>query len=437
MDPGLLTLLVVILLLGLLLSGLPVTFVLLLIAGVGFILIRGPSALSSMVIVAFTTITSETLIALSLFIFMASVLEVSGVGRALYDMMHKWMAGLRGGLAMGTVAISTIIAAMSGSGATATVTMGMLAYPEMEQRGYDKRMIIGCMPAGGVLGPLIPPSIVMIVVCSVSALSIGKLFIAGIFPGFITALGFMAYIGIRCQLNPAMGPPLSPEERVGWKEKFASLRLAGLPILLVFLVLGLIYLGVATPTEAGGIGAFGALLCTIIYRNFSLANLKRATDTALKIAVMLMWVLLAANAFSQLIGAMGVQGYITDLLTGLAVSRWVILGAILVITYVAGMFIDATPIAVIFLPIFFPIVSALGFDMLWFGLIFTMDLLIGLITPPFGVILFYFKGLNFPGVTIMDIYRSILPFVLIMTVVMILVVVLPQIAVWLPNMMIK
>ena len=436
-DVGLLSIILLGTMLLMLLTGLPVAFVLLSLSAIGFWLLRGPTSLTSMSLVTFTYITKDIFLALPTFIFMAAVLEISGLGSAMYAMMHKWMAGLRGGLAMGTVAISTVMAAMTGSVATATLTMGLLAYPEMEQRGYDKRMIVGCIPAGGALGALIPPSVLMIVVAAVTTLSIGKLFIAGAIPGLLTSLGFILYIGIRCWKNPKMGPPISPEERVGWGEKFKSLRMAGLPLLIIFLVLGLIYLGVATPSEAGGIGAFGALICAAIYGNLTFKNLLKATTTALRITVMLMWLLVAGGTFSQLIGIVGVQSYLRDLLLALTVSPLAIVIGILALVYILGMFIDATPIAVVFLPIFYPIVNALGFDMLWFGLLFTMDLLVGVMTPPFGMVLFYFKGLNIPGVTMMDIYRSIIPYVLIMTLVMILLFLVPELAVWLPNQMIQ
>lgn len=436
-DIGLLTIIILGIMLLLLLTGLPVTFVLLSMSAIGFWVLRGLPATSSLSIGFFSYITKDIFIALPTFIFMATVLEVSGLGTAMYDMMYKWMAGLRGGLAMGTVAISTVMAAMTGSAATATLTMGLLAYPEMKKRGYDKRMIIGAIPAGGSLGPLIPPSVLMIIVAAVSVISIGKLFIAGIIPGLITAAGYIAYIGIRCWRKPKMGPPIPPEERVNWGEKFKSLRLSIMPIILIFLVLGLIYLGVATPSEAGGIGAVGALICAAVYKNLTFKNLQRATTTALGITVMLMWLLATGGCFSQLIGVLGVQAYLRDLLLALQVSPYVIVIGILVLVLILGMFIDATPIAVIFLPIFYPIILALGVDLLWFGLLFTMDLLVGIMTPPFGMVLFYFKGLNIPGVTMMDIYRAIIPFFLIMMAVMVLVFFLPELAVWLPNMMIK
>lgn len=233
-----------------------------------------------------------------------------------------------------------------------------------------------------------------------------------------------------------MGPALPPEERVSWGEKFKALRGSGLAFGLIFLVLGTLYLGIATPTEAGGIGAFGALICAVIYRNFTLANLREATIKCLRVSAMLLWLIAAGCFFSQMMGVMGVQTYVKELILGLEVNRWVILIGILSLVFVMGMFMDDAPIIIIFLPIFLPIISGLGFDLFWFGFIFALDTLIGIVTPPFGMILFYFKGLNIPGVTMMDIYRSVIPFVFIMVAVLIACVLFPQIAVWLPGTMI-
>ena len=436
MEVWLLSLLIFASLLGLLLTGLPVTFCLMAVSMVPFILIRGPDSIMVMANAVFINMTKDIYLALPTFIFMAAVLEFSGLGSAMYEMMHKWMAGLRGGLAMGTIVISTAMAAMSGVAATATLTMGMLAYPEMEKRGYDKHMMIGCIPAGGFLGPLIPPSVTMILVGFVGHFSIGKLFMAGIFPGLLAALGFITYIGIRCWRNPAMGPALPLEERVSWGEKFKSLRGAGLAFGLIFLVLGTLYLGIATPTEAGGIGAFGALICAVIYRKFTMANLREAAIKCLRVSAMLLWLIAAGSFFSQMMGVMGVQTYVKELILGLEVNRWIIVVGILSLVFVMGMFMDDAPIIIIFLPIFIPIVGELGFDLFWFGFVFALDTLIGIVTPPFGMILFYFKGLNIPGVTMMDIYRSVIPFVFIMVAVLITCVLFPQIAVWLPSTMI-
>lgn len=437
MDVGLLAIIICFILLVLMATGLPVSFCLMAIAMVPFILIRGPDSLTVMFLMAFRTMTKDYFIALPEFIFMAAVLEFSGLGSAMYDIMYKWFAGLRGGLAMGTIAIATVMAAMSGLVATATLTMGMLAYPEMIKRGYDKRMSIGVIPAGGILGPLIPPSGTMIVVAGIASLSIGKLFMAGVFPGLLASAGFMAYVAIRCYLKPTMGPPIPVEERASWKEKILSLRVAGLPFLLIFMVLGFLYMGICTPTEAGGIGAIGALICAAIYRNLTWSNLCKSASRCLRLTSMLLWLIIAGNFFSQMLGVLGVQAYIHDLVVGLDVNRWVILTGLLGSVYIIGMFMDDAPIIVIFLPIFMPIATSLGFDPLWFGFVFTVDMLIAIMTPPFGMALFFFKGLNHPGVTMTDIYRAIIPFVIIMTGVMILCIAFPIIPMWLPGTMIR
>ena len=437
MSVGMITLVVTVSLLALIAAGLPIVFCLLLISTVGIMLWISPAALLAIASITFVQTLKDYFIALSAFIFMAAVLQVSGLGSALYTMFYKWLAGLRGGLAMGTIGISTLLAAMTGSASTATVGMGLIAYPEMRDRGYDKMISIGCIPAGGCLGPLIPPSIPMIIVAALGGISIGKLFIAGIFPGLLTAAIWILYIGIRCLIKPSLGPSIPVAERANWREKFTSLRGSILPILLIFLVLGLIYTGICTPSEAGGVGAFGALICTAIYGNLTWKNLKEAMLTALKLNAMIMWIVVAGVCFASLLSITLVNQFIADTLIGVVASRWVILFIMLGIAFIMGMFLETVAIIIICIPIFMPIVIALGFDPLWFGLIFTMDLLIGFMTPPFGVVMFYFKGIGHPDVSMADIYRACLPFVWLMMVAWILCIIFPQIAVWLPNMMIK
>ena len=437
MSIATITLIIAASLLVLVATGFPVAFCLLAIAVFGIVFWVGSAALTSLASVALVSTTTDYFIALPMFIFMAAVLQVSGVGSALYETMYKWMAGLRGGLAMGTVVISTLMAAMTGVAATSTVTMGILAYPEMRKRGYGKDMAMGCIPAGGCLGPLIPPSIPMIIVAGLSGISIGKLFMAGVFPGFLTSFLFIVYIGARCLRNPALGPPIPLTERANWRKKFVSLRGVLLPILLIILVLGGIYTGIVTPSEAGGVGAFGALVIAVIYRNLNWKNMKEAVLTSLRVNAMIFWIILGGSMFSVMLGLTGVKDFIAEILIAGAASRWVVLILMLVIVYLMGMFMDATAIAIICIPIFAPIVLELGFDMLWFGFIFTMDMLIGFITPPFGVNLFYFKGLGHPGVTMTDVYRSVLPFVALITIAWILCIIFPPIATWLPGKMIR
>lgn len=437
MTIEMITLVIVVSLLVLIAAGLPIVFCLMAISVAGFIVWVKPAALTALASIAYTATTLDYFIALPAFIFMAAVLQVSGLGTVMYDMMYKWMAGLRGGLAMGTILISTVIAAMSGAAATSTVVMGLLAYPEMNTRGYSKEMAIGCIPAGGCLGPLIPPSIPMILIAGLSSVSIGKLFMTGVFPGLLTSLLFVLYIGLRSFFNPTIGPPIPLAERANWREKLICLRGGGGPILLICLVLGLIYTGIATPTEAGGVGAFGALICAAIYRNLNWKNMKSAIILSLKLNAMIYWLLIAGMCFSSMLTITGVTGFVTDLLVGLVAERWIVLFMMLGIVWIMGMFIDPTAIIIITLPVFIPIVRSLGFNVLWFDLIFIMDLLIGYITPPFGANLFYFKGLNHPGVTMADIYLACLPFVGLMTIAWAACIASPQIAIWLPGTMIK
>ncbi len=437
MSPGIMTVVIAASVLVLLATGLPVAFCMLAVSVIGIYLWVGPNALTALSSVIFVATTEDYLIAMPMFIFMAAILEVSGLGSALYEMMYKWMAGLRGGLAMGTVVVSTLIAAMTGVAATSTIAMGLLAYPEMVKRGYQKQLAIGCITGSGCLGPLIPPSMPMILVGSLGTLSIGQLFFSGVFPGLLTSLAFIVYIGVRSFLNPALGPPIPVAERANWKAKFISLGGATLPILLIIAVLGGIYTGICTPSEAGGVGAFGALLCAAFYRNLTWKNLKSATLTSLGATTMVFWLLITGKAFSSLLGITGVMTYVGTSLISLQIGRWGVLIIMLVAVYIAAMFIDASPIIVICIPLFMPVIRQLGFDPLWFGLVFTMDVVIGFITPPFGINMFYFKGLGHPGVTMADIYRATIPFVLLITGVWILCIVFPQVAVWLPNMMIK
>lgn len=437
MSLGMITLTISVMLLGILVTGFPVALSLMFVSIAGILLWASPAALTILPSTIIVTTTKDFFIALPMFIFMAGVLQVSGLGTALYDTFWKWFAGLRGGLAAATVAVSTLLAATTGSGSTATVTMGMIAYPEMRKRGYSKLLNIGSICSGGSLGPLIPPSITMILVAAFADLSIGKLFIAGVFPGLLTAGLFIAYILIQCYLHPEKGPALPPDERVSWGEKFISLKGAILPILLIVVVLGFIYAGITTPSEAGGMGAFGALCCAAIYKNLNIPNLKKAMASSIRINAMIFWIIIGGTAFSSLLAITGVSNFIAELIVGANLNRWVVFAIMMIIIFVLGMFMDSTPIVIITMPIFMPIIRALEFDPLWFGLVVTVNLLLGFLTPPFGLAMFYFKGIGHEDVSMLDLYRACLPFVFIMVISLILCIIFPGLATWLPNRMIQ
>lgn len=436
MSVALMTIIIIVSFLVVLAMGLPVAFALLGASVMFAALFINPGVMYTAYSNAFKVMTMDLYIAVPLFIFMATLLQYSGLASALYETMYKWFAGLRGGLAIGTIALCTMIAAMTGLGGTGVVTIGYMGFPEMEKRGYDRRISLGCIPPGGALGPLIPPSVLMVIIGGFAELSVGRLFMGGVFPGLIMSVLFMAYVGIRCSRNPAMGPAIPPAERASWKEKFASLRGVILPILVIILVLGSIYTGTATPTEAAGVGAFGVIVSMAIYRQLNWGNIKKATITATKVNAMVMWLLLGGSTFASLLTMTGISQFIRDAIIGMQVSPMLVIILMMLIALFLGMLMDGAAITMILIPIFMPIVIHLGVNPLWFGLLFTINMIIGYISPPFGMCLFYTKGIVPAEVTMGQIYRAVLPYTVIMVLVLVLSVSFPQILLWLPNKMI-
>lgn len=377
------------------------------------------------------------LIAVPLFIFMAMVLEKSGVADALYTMMHRWMGSLRGGLAIGTVLICTLFAAMSGVSATGTVTMGIIALPNMLKRGYDKSIAIGCIMAGGALGVLIPPSVIMIVYGLLSQESVGQLFAGGVFPGLLFSFLFMLYIVIKCFLNPMLGPPLSVQERADWRLKFTSLRAVILPVFLVAAVLGSIFFGVATPTESSAVGALGALICAGINRRLNWKMLFESCKGTLKITGMIMWIILASSIFVAVYSGLGSGRLVENLLKSFTMSPWVVFTIIQLTFFVLGCFIDPLGILMMTTPVFLPVIKYLGFNPMWYGVIFVVNMEMAFLTPPFGSNLFYMRGVAPREVSMADIYRSITPFVILQAVGLILCITFPEIVTWLPGLFFK
>lgn len=436
MSIALLTILLFAMLLILLISGLPLVFC---FGGTALVFIAwqwGPAALFTLATTAMGEWTSFILIAIPLFVFMANILERSGVAEELYEMMYKLMGGIKGGLAIGTIIICAIFAAMAGVSAVATVTMGLIALPSMLKRGYDPALAAGSVSAGGTLGILIPPSIIMILYGVLTGASVGKLFIAGLFPGLLLAVLFILYIAIRCHLKPELGPPVPKDERFTLKEKLVSLKAGVAPIFLVFMVLGLIYLGICTPTEAAGIGAFGSLVILIVNRRFSKKIIFDSLQKTYRLSGMVFWILLGAKAFTHVYSAMGASDMVFTFFSGLEMNRWVMLIIIQILLLIMGMFMDPGGIIMICTPVFVPLIESMGFDPIWFGILFTINMELGYITPPFGFNLFYMKALAGPmGIDMNTIYRSAIPFVLLEILGLIIIMVFPQIALFLVNNM--
>ncbi len=422
-------------LLLLLLLGLPLAFTFGGVAIVFTFLLWGPQSLSLIPLTAYEDVTNYILLAVPLFVFMANILEHSGIAENLYEMMYRWMGRLSGGLAIGTVVICAIFAAMAGISGVATITMGLIALPSMLHRGYSKQMAVGCISAGGTLGILIPPSVIMILYAFLTEESVGKLFIAGILPGVLITVLFVGYIGIRCLLNPELGPPIP--ERSSWRQRISSLRAVILPAGLISAVLGAIYTGICTPTEASAVGAFGSLVCAAVHGRLNWKVFTQSLERTLLLTGMVMWILIGATCFTQLYTALGAPELLNQLMGGLRLSKWVILSLMMLVFFVLGMFMDPAGIIMICTPVFLPLVRSFGFDTVWFGILFTICMEMGYITPPFGFNLFYMKAIVPKEISMVDIYRSIIPFVCLEIVGLIIVILFPELALWLPSKMIR
>lgn len=434
MDTLLITVLMFSTILLLMLSGLPVAFILGSVGIVYAFFLWGPQALNITYFSTMDTMNSYILAAVPLFIFMGLVLQDSGVADDLFDTIHRWAGGIRGGLGMGTIAICAIFAAMVGIAGAATVSMGIIALPAMLKRHYDKKIAVGLIMAGGALGFLIPPSVMMVMYAFLSGASVGKLFAGGIFPGLMLATMYIIYIGVRCYLQPNIGPALSSDERFTLKKKVISLRGLVLPGVLVIVVMGLIFLGVTSPTEASGVGALGALVCAAIHRKLGWNLLKRTMKTSLKINAMCFWIVLAAIAFSKVFIGLGAPAMIQSVVSGLGLGPVSMLILIQLIFFLMGTFLGDITIMFITMPIFIPIALSLGIDLTYFGILFVVNMGIAYITPPYGMNLFYMRAVAPPEVTLGDIYRSVIPFVALQLVGLALLITFPQIIMWLPSL---
>lgn len=416
-----------------LLLGLPLAFVL---GGVSVIFLYFTWGFDSFYMVAsqiWGTMGSFTLVAIPLFVFMAMVLERTGVARDLYRMMHLWFGGLRGGLAIGTLVICAVFAAMVGISGAAVVAMGTIALPSMLERGYDRKMALGVINTGGGWGILIPPSILMILYALITGVSVGQMFAAGIMPGVLLMVMTVLYILVRSTLQPHLAPALPPEERGTWPEKLRALRAVLLPIGVVFMVLGSIIGGITTPTEAAAMGVLGSLISAAVYRQLKWSILQEAAIRTFKLTGMIMWILFAAHAFSAAYQSMGAQELIEGMMQHIPGGPWGIIIAMMVIIFFLAMVLDPVGIMLITLPVFMPIVKSLGFDPIWFGILFVINMEIGYKTPPFGFNLFYLKGVVPPEITMKDIYTSVVPFVIIEIIAIGIIMVFPEIATWLPG----
>ncbi len=436
MSVELITILMFVFLFGVLFLGLPVAL------GLGstavlFALLLTPRTLLAAPSQFLSTTFSAVLVTVPMFIFMGNLVRYSGIADAAYDMAYKLIGNVSGGLAMGTVVICTLFAAITGITPPATITMGMIAIPSMMKHNYHNTIAIGSVGAGGALGALIPPSVPFIFYGLIAGESIGALFMGGVIPGLLLAGLYVAYIGIRCKLQPHMGPPIKVEQKVPWPEKIRSIYVIWPFLLLIFLVLGVIWLGVATPVEAAAFGAGGALFLNFIYRRLTWQVLRDSLESTVKLTAMGLWILIGANLFISVFSALGAQDLVIKTALAIPGGRWSVLIMMMVVILILGCVMDDWAIIMLCTPLYVPIVEALGFSKLWFGILFIVNIQTAYLTPPFGFVLFWLKGIVPPGVTMSDIYRSTYPFVILQLIGLALVMIFPQIGLWLPSTMIK
>jgi tripartite ATP-independent transporter DctM subunit len=421
-----------------LLTGLPLAFATGAVAVIFAVALFGWPGLTLIVSRVFTLMGNYVLVSVPLFIFMACVLEKAGIAEAIFRAAYVWSGRIRGGLAVAVIISCAIMAAMVGVIGAEIVTMGVVALPAMLARGYKKELALGCICAGGGLATLIPPSVVFIMYGLTAGVSIGQLYVAGIVPGLMLAAMYIAYIVIRCYQRPEWAPPASEEElSITLKEKIALLRELILPALVAFSVLGTLYLGWATPTEAAGVGVMGAIVAMWWNGKLSWAKLRAAAEDTAKVTIMLYWLFFGSSALIGVYTLAGGTKLIQDVLTSLPVGPIGVIILIQMVWIILGCFIDWIGILLLTAPIFVPVVIALGFDPVWMGVLFCMNMQISYISPPFGPAAFYLKGVVPPNIALTDIFRSVWPYMGLQIVALGLVIAFPQIALWLPSTMAK
>ena len=375
------------------------------------------------------------LLTLPMFIFMGYVLSESRIADDLYKMFHVWFGGLNGGLAVGTIGLMVLISAMNGLSVAGMAIGATIAMPELLRRGYDKRMVTGVIQAGSSLGILVPPSVVLVLYAMIARQPVGQLWLAGLFPGLMMAGLFVLYIVIRCKLNPSLGPALPLAERdVPIAEKLRLLGAGALPILIFVTMMVPFVKGWTSLVESSAIGALTALVAAVVRRRMTWVVFETSVRQTLGISCMFMWIILAALCFGAVFDGLGAVKAIEGLFIGqLGLSPWGILILMQLSYLILGTFLDDTAMLVIVAPLYVPLVGSLGFDLIWYGILYTITCQIAYMTPPFGYNLFLMRAMAPPGITIRDIYASIWPFVGVMVLALVLVMAFPQIALWLPN----
>ena len=399
------------------------------------LLLWGDGAIEMPYMAAWKLFKWYPMLTLPLFIYMGFMISESGIANDLYKMFHVYFGGVRGGLAIGTMGMMVAISAMNGLSVAGMAIGATIALPEMLKRNYDKRMITGVVQAGSSLGILIPPSVVLVLYGMIARQPVSKLWLAGIFPGLFMATLFILYIYIRCRLQPELGPVLPKEERnIPFKEKIKLLRAGIIPFVIFFCMTGLFLIGIASLVECSAVGALLATLAAIFKKKLNKKVLEATVRKTLGVSCMFMWIILAALCFGAVFDGIGAVKAIEYLF----IERWNLTpwGVLIMmqLSYILmGMFLDDTAMLVIVAPLYVPLIISLGFDPIWYGVLYTITCQIAYMTPPFGYNLFLMRAMAPKEISLADIYRSIIPFVLVMCLGLAVVMAFPGMATWLPE----
>ena len=377
-----------------------------------------------------------TLLAIPYFIFLGSMLEKTGIAEKLLETMGILFGRLRGGLALAVVVVGALLAASTGVVAATVVAMGLISLPIMLRYGYNKELATGVIAASGTLGQIIPPSVVLVVLADQLGISVGDLFIGSLIPGLLMAGVFALHVIIVAFLKPELAPPLPPEVRnIEGKELGKRvLQVMIPPLLLILLVLGSIFFGIATPTEAGAVGSLGAIILAWANSKLNWSALKQVCDATLRITTMVIFILLGSTAFSLVFRGLDGDRFMFELLANIPGGKIGFLAVNMLVIFLLGFFIDFFEIAFIVIPIFAPVAETLGLDLVWYGVIIGANLQTSFLTPPFGFALFYLRGVAPPEVKTEDIYRGAIPFILLQILVLVLIITFPQIVSFLPSL---
>jgi tripartite ATP-independent transporter DctM subunit len=423
------------LLLLMVIGGIHLAFALMFLALIFGLIYQGLALFPLAMLKIYGVMESEILIAVPLFVFMGTVLEKSGVAEGVYQSLYELFGPVRGGLAFATVVTCTIFASCTGVIAATVTTMTLLAVPSMLRRNYDKGLATGVVCAGGSLGILIPPSVMLVMYGPMANLSVARLFAAALFPGLLLSFLYLLYIGVWCWIRPSAAPAIAPEDRKATGRRLLlRVALHMLPsFFLILAVLGSIIGGIASPTEASGVGAFCALIIAALYRRLTLENIREAAYTTLIVTTMVFFIIIGAGVFNAVFLYLGGGTLIKNMLIALPLGKWFILAVMMFILFIMGFFISWQGLLYVIVPIFLPVVTSLGFDPLWFALLVCLNLQMSFLTPPFAYAIFFVKGAAPQEVTTWDIYRGVVPFVVMQALGLSLCILFPEIILWLPR----